>query len=753
MNSDGEAFLVAGTRSLLILQWNLTTMEKVHSWKAHQAPVLSLSIDKKYGRFVATASADSSIRVWDLQEKFCTHYFTGHRGVVSFVKLVEDSDGEMKCISGGGMDGSIRIWDLKRKTCEAVLTGVHTSLIKQVEVSPDYRYLLSIAREQVFCVWSLETKKLVSTVPVNEILECGNFMKDQNGDCNVVLTGGEKGLLRSWDWKKGKMIMEMKETSKEMPKISHVVAASSDLVLYADGNHAIWEVAPDTLAKKSMKLMGNFEEIIDLCLVGKENLAIASSSPDIHLAEIDTKTGSLKKDSIVALSSHSDTIMCLDADSVVGDSVSSETLMVSGSKDESIKVWTINKDGDKTSIKCVGECLGHVGTIQGVKLSKKHDGNGNDSNSLFINRFLVSVAADRTLKRWNLTPYLKKADKKSMFSFSAVFTVTAHEKDINCVEISPKEDMIATGSQDKRVKIWNSSTGEPIAELKGHKRGITSIAFTPGDSTIMATSSGDKTIKLWSLSDFTCAKTFEGHTNSVLQTLFITNGTQILSSGSDGLIKLWKISDSSCIQTIDVHEDRIWALTCIESEQDCTIFSGSADGVVSGFVDKTKETLDKLNAEQERLCLEDAELNNLVLKKDYVQALKLALKLNRRLKMAHILKDAMASKHQTDGSNADDFIFGKEVDEWFSRMNIKELEDLLKFCVEWNSSNSYRYVAQNVLYIILKHYAMNSLANIPNVKEKLDVLLAYTERHFTRFNNLIIDSFMVDYALNELEKL
>ena len=54
---------------------------QIRTWRAHKLPVSDMAIDAS-GGYVATASADRSVKVWDLQGGFCTHSFTGHSGVV-----------------------------------------------------------------------------------------------------------------------------------------------------------------------------------------------------------------------------------------------------------------------------------------------------------------------------------------------------------------------------------------------------------------------------------------------------------------------------------------------------------------------------------------------------------------------------------------------------------------------------------------------------------------------------------------------
>jgi U3 small nucleolar RNA-associated protein 13 len=67
--------------------------------------------------------------------------------------------------------------------------------------------------------------------------------------------------------------------------------------------------------------------------------------------------------------------------------------------------------------------------------------------------------------------------------------------------------------------------------LKGHKRGIWDIAFSPVEK-VLASASGDNTIKLWNITDGTCIKTLEGHEAPVLKLDWLCYGLEIVSSES-----------------------------------------------------------------------------------------------------------------------------------------------------------------------------------------------------------------------------
>jgi WD40 repeat protein len=57
---------------------------------------------------------------------------------------------------------------------------------------------------------------------------------------------------------------------------------------------------------------------------------------------------------------------------------------------------------------------------------------------------------------------------------------------------------LATGSEDKTIKLWNLDTGKEIRTLQGHDSYVNSVSFSP-DRKTLATGSADKTIKLWNL--------------------------------------------------------------------------------------------------------------------------------------------------------------------------------------------------------------------------------------------------------------
>ncbi|KAF9172597.1 U3 small nucleolar RNA-associated protein 13 [Mortierella sp. AD011] len=725
---DGHT-LISASRSLQLKTWNLRTGTLTRSLKAHDAPVIVMDIDPT-STLVATGSADSTIKVWDIAGGFCTHNFKGHGGVISAVLFHPDQSKWWLC--SGADDCTVRIWDLKSRKSVAVLES-HVSVIRGLAVSNSGKSLISGSRDKVVNVWDLTSMKLATTYPIYETLETVGILQKSKieaigskdvADKEMFYTAGDSGVIKVWDLKSGELIAKQKEEQGSKSGISDVLynKGSQQLVSITSDQNILFFNIEDGL-KRVKQIVGYNDEIVDVAYIGeKENhLAVAANSEQIRVFN-------LKEFECDLIYGHTDIVICLDKNT-------DGTLLASGSKDNTAKVWTLdleNEDADER-YKCIGTCVGHTEAIGAVALTRKTDG------------LLLTGSQDRTIKCWDLsTGDLDNPDEEHRFK--SHYTIQAHEKDINSIAIAPNDKIFVTGSQDKLAKIWNLQEGTLMGTCKGHKRGVWSVKFSPVDQ-CLATSSGDRTIKIWSLNDFSCLRTFEGHTNSILKVDFLTSGLQLVSCGSDGLVKLWTIRTNECVATLDNHTEKIWALTVRRDEN--MVVTGGADSMINLWEDFTEiEYAEKKQAQADQV-LKEQELSNYLQRKDWKNAITLALSLEQPFRLLQLFNQILRDRPEHDTS-----ITGlAAVDKVLKGLSLDQIAKLLGYVRDWNTHAKNMRAAQTVLHAILRERKVQEMIEVPGIKDLLDGLLPYSERHFQRVEALSVRSYVVDYTVQAMDMM
>jgi WD40 repeat protein len=176
-------------------------------------------------------------------------------------------------------------------------------------------------------------------------------------------------------------------------------------------------------------------------------------------------------------------------------------------------------------------------------------------------RTLASGSNDKTIKLWNLQTQ------------GEIATLTGHSDWVSSVAISPDGRTLASGSDDKTIKLWNLQTQGEIATLTGHSQAVRSVAISP-DGRTLASGSDDKTIKLWNLQTQGEIATLTRHSESVLSVAISPDGRTLASGSGDWTIKLWNLQTQGEIATFTGH-----SYVAI-SPDGRTLASGSLDGTI-----------------------------------------------------------------------------------------------------------------------------------------------------------------------------
>lgn len=153
----------------------------------------------------------------------------------------------------------------------------------------------------------------------------------------------------------------------------------------------------------------------------------------------------------------------------------------------------------------------------------------------FDDQILATGSYDSTIKIWDIE------------TGEEIRTLTGHTQPVRCLQFD--DTKLISGALDKKLKIWNYRTGQCISTLNGHDGGIVSLHF---DATLLVSGSVDKTIKVWNFTDKSMF-TLKGHQDWVNSVRIDSNSRTVFSASDDQTIKMWDLDTRTCVRTFEGH--------------------------------------------------------------------------------------------------------------------------------------------------------------------------------------------------------
>lgn len=141
-------FLASGSADKTVKLWNLETLDLERTYRGHKDFVTAVTFAPD-GKTLAAASLDGSIRLWSAQSSRLVRTLSGHKGRVGAVAFSPSGD----ILASAGDDGAVRLWSVKRGRTVRTLVA-HSGAVKSVAFSPDGARLATAADDGVVRVWS-----------------------------------------------------------------------------------------------------------------------------------------------------------------------------------------------------------------------------------------------------------------------------------------------------------------------------------------------------------------------------------------------------------------------------------------------------------------------------------------------------------------------------------------------------------------------------------------------------------------------
>ena len=483
--------------------------------KGHAGSVgcVSLSPD---GKTCASGSADTTVRVWDMETGDLLLVLEGHREAVLGVAFSADGEG---LISGSG-DRSFVVWDIGHAARPVRLAGAGS--VVDLALDPNAARAVCASKDTLQ-LWHVERRELV-----RQFESCPDVVTAValTPDARTVVTGCESGKVFLWDGRSGQkagLLAGHESTvwaAAFSPDGRAILTASEDTTL------RLWDV-------ESAAQLGVFNGHAKAVLAAgfsADGRTILSASDDKTLLLWDAQSGKVLR----TFSGHRDGVTSV----VIGPD---GRTAISGALDATVRVWDLATGKNTRVLK------GHEAGVTHVALSP--DG-----------AVAFSASLDRTVRSW------------STETGKLLQVFAGHEDAVRGLAVTPDGRRLLSAAMDATCRVWDTASGGEIGVLRGHRSGVTSVVAS-GDGRLALTGSADKSARLWDLEDQGTVRVFQnGHTGDVRSVRWQTDGTTVISSGEDRTIRLWDAETGNQLGAWHGHAKPVSCLAI--SSDGATLLSG-----------------------------------------------------------------------------------------------------------------------------------------------------------------------------------
>jgi WD40 repeat protein len=158
-------------------------------------------------------------------------------------------------------------------------------------------------------------------------------------------------------------------------------------------------------------------------------------------------------------------------------------------------------------------------------------------------RVLASGSYDTSVRLWDVA-----TGKELRY-------LTGHKASVFAVRFSPDGKLLASGASDGTLRLWDPDTGKELRQVQGPHRVEFALAFSPdGKGVAAGLGEKDPTILLWKAATGKEIRRFPGHARGVLGLAFSPDGRLLASGSLDQTVRLWQASSGQEIRRLRADE-------------------------------------------------------------------------------------------------------------------------------------------------------------------------------------------------------
>jgi len=555
-------WLASGGVDNTIRIWDVSSGLELRALHGHNNWINSLAVSHS-GELLASAANDQTLKVWNVTSGREVVTITDPQNNDAVVLFSADD----KSIIAAGADNLIRVWDIASVNQIATLKG-HTAGIISLATSSDGALLASASSDNTVRIWDLKTGNPLRTLKQTTKVTALAFSR--NG--RSLLTGDDHGGLALWEPAGGKAHTPI-NTSAAKVLNAWFISDSEFLTISADGTIAAWDAQT---GKKRRVLPRISDGELLFATSSRDGTLIASGNGDRQLQIRNASDGSVAR-SLVSRSAGFFSVAC-SADG---------KWIAAGTNAGDIRIWQALTGQEMPRL------TGHTGWVNTIAFNPDGTLLASGSNSGELKLWDVSTGRNvhtETHRQEIIHAVAFSSDGKYVASAGTAQAVhlleiaskrsldlSGHAKEITSLVFIPNSSLLASGSTDKTIRIWDLKTGNTVKIINNLSADVNALAVS-FDGKILAAGTADNKIQLMKLTngEDSTPQVLSGHTGEVFALSFSRDGKWLASGGADRTVRLWDTQSGAATHILQATSGEINELEF--SSDSRSVISAGGDG-------------------------------------------------------------------------------------------------------------------------------------------------------------------------------